>query len=535
MKKALVGGLLLVGLACPLTAWATTGIYSLSYGAKSGGMAGATLVSGDDALNQIINPANLSLIDTRLDVNLMFLRSNLNFENSGTYSPTVPGVGGSAFTNDRNNERGFDTATFPFTDNNFLVPSVGFAYRFKESTFLGPIETKDLGLGFHLTGLGGDAARFFLNHPLFGPDERFRANLALMTFGPSVAYRVNQYVSVGVAGQILAGRFQFDSPVAFDPSTFALGTSPGLGGFGLGNFGEFFRGIGVPEGIGDGKLKDVDFTFGGGARLGVTLTPNDRVSLSATYQSKRRLTFTGKAPFDFNRQLEDAGFIISSNPSGNPFVAAVQAALGCPGGCTPAQVSAAFAALGFNPSLGFKTEFDAEVPFTLPQQIDVGIAVRPLPHLVFEADFGWIQWSANDPFETFRINLRNGTNPNVNLILGSSDLDFFIKTRWQDQYIYRLGAAWAVTKAVTLRGGYSYASNPVRPSGSLIVFPAYGFHTLTTGATVKVWDKWDCSAALERAFERTVKVGASQVDNFHANSKETHNQVSVYLQLGRRF
>ncbi|MBI4590692.1 MAG: outer membrane protein transport protein [Candidatus Rokubacteria bacterium] len=535
MKNAFAAGVLVVGLAFPLSAWATSGLYSLSYGAKSGGMAGATLVSGDDALNQIINPANLSLIDSRFDVNIMYLRSNLHFENSGTYSPIVPGVGGTTFTNDRDNERGFDSEIFPFTDNNFLVPSLGFVVRFKDSGWLGPINTRDLGFGFHLTGLGGDASRFFLNHPLLGPDERFRANLVLMNAGPAVSYRVNKYLSVGVQGQILAGRFQFDQPVAFDPGTFALGSSPGLAGFGLTNFGQFFRGIGITEGVGDGKLTDVDFTFGGGARVGVTVTPHDRVSLSATYQSERHLTFTGKARFDFTRQLQEAGFIIAANPAGNPFVASIQAALGCPGGCTPAQVNAGFMALGFNPALGFKTQYNAEVPFTLPQQVDAGIAVRVLPQLVAEADFGWIQWSATDPFETFRVDLRNGTNPNINLIIGSPDVDFFIKTRWRDQYVYRLGAAWAAFQAVTLRGGYSYASNPIRESGALVTFPAYGFHTLTAGGTAKLGEKWDVSAAFERAFERTVKVGASQVDSFHSNSKESHEQFSVYLQLGRRF
>jgi len=110
-----------------------------------------------------------------------------------------------------------------------------------------------------------------------------------------------------------------------------------------------------------------------------------------------------------------------------------------------------------------------------------------------------------------------------------------IKTRWRDQYVYRLGAAWAVNRTVTLRGGYSYATNPIRASGALVTFPAYGFHTLTAGGTVKFGDSWDVSLALERAFQRTVSVGASQVDSFHANSRESHDQISVYLQVGRRF
>lgn len=54
------------GRICLLVAWAlivpgpaaaTTALYSLSYGARSAGMAGATLASGGEALNQFLNPA----------------------------------------------------------------------------------------------------------------------------------------------------------------------------------------------------------------------------------------------------------------------------------------------------------------------------------------------------------------------------------------------------------------------------------------------------------------------------------------------
>ena len=54
--------LLTLFLIVPQQAAATTALYSLSYGARSAGMAGATLASGGDALNQFLNPANLSFL-----------------------------------------------------------------------------------------------------------------------------------------------------------------------------------------------------------------------------------------------------------------------------------------------------------------------------------------------------------------------------------------------------------------------------------------------------------------------------------------
>ena len=87
---------------------ATTALYSLGYEAQSSSMAGATLASGSDALNQFGNPANLSFIPKRLDLSVMYLRSDLHFKNA---------------LNDKNNERGF--AGFPLSDNNFLLPALG--------------------------------------------------------------------------------------------------------------------------------------------------------------------------------------------------------------------------------------------------------------------------------------------------------------------------------------------------------------------------------------------------------------------------
>jgi hypothetical protein len=115
----------------------TTALYSLGYGATSSSMAGATLASGSDALNQFGNPANLSFIPKRLDINVTYLRSDLHFKNA---------------LNDKNNERGF--AGFPLSDNNFFIPAFGVTYPLAGTNFTG---------GFQLYGVGGDASRFILD------------------------------------------------------------------------------------------------------------------------------------------------------------------------------------------------------------------------------------------------------------------------------------------------------------------------------------------------------------------------------------
>ncbi|MGH8005429.1 MAG: OmpP1/FadL family transporter, partial [Candidatus Binatia bacterium] len=232
---------------------ATTALYSLGYGAQSSSMAGATLASGSDALNQFGNPANLSFIPKRLDLSVMYLRSDLHFKNA---------------LNDKNNERGF--AGFPLSDNNFLIPALGVSY---------PLTGTNFALGFQLYGLGGDATRFILDDfppPAgFGAKQRFRANLVLMNFGPALAYKVNDRLSLGATFQVTAGRLKLDQPFGtFDPPT---------------SLRFRFR----------FNMDDYGFDFAFGGRVSATLKPTQWLTLAIAYQTPREFEFAGDTRLTF--------------------------------------------------------------------------------------------------------------------------------------------------------------------------------------------------------------------------------------------
>ncbi len=435
MRPWVLPFILLVGMCdFPGRASATTALYSLSYGARSAGMAGATLASGGDALSQFLNPANLTFLPRQLDINVTYLRSNLHFRNA---------------LNDTNNGRDF--AGFPLSDNNFIIPAVGLAY---------PLAGTDWTLGFQLYGLGGDAARFSLDDfepPAgFGQNQRFRSNLVLITFGPSVAYKVTDTLSLGATLQVTAGRLKLDQPFGtFDPPASV-------------RFRFRFN------------MDDYGFHYAFGGRLGATYRLTDWLTFAVAYQTPREFNFDGDVRLTF--------------PEG----------------------------LGID-----RVNTKGTIPLTLPHQVDAGVAIKPMPKLLVEVGFSWIGWSAEDPFRTFTVKL--DTPP-----------EGFPRTlaapiNWDDQYIYRIGAAYELTAALTLRAGYSYASNPVSAPGAFLTFPAYGFQTLALGLTWEVAENWDVSFAFERAFPVSVKTRESTIDVFHANSQEDHNQYSAQLQLGWHF
>ena len=144
-----------------------------------------------------------------------------------------------------------------------------------------------------------------------------------------------------------------------------------------------------------------------------------------------------------------------------------------------------------------------------------------LPKRLVELGFSWIGWGTEDPFQTFQVKL--DTPPDDFPSTLSAPL------QWDDQYIHRIGTEYELTSDLTLRAGYSYASNPVSAPGAFLTLPAYGFQTLAVGMTWEMTENWDISLAFERAFPISVKTRAGTIDVFHANSQEDHNQYSAQL------
>lgn len=424
----------LVMLCCSGALQATNGLYSLSYGARSAGMAGATLASGDSALGQIVNPASMSSSHSKFDFNITYLRSNLRFRNA---------------LNDTENGRGF--SGYPFSDNNFFIPAFG---------YVRPIEESRLTLGFQVFGLGGDAARFVLDDfapPAgFGSEQVFRGNLALITFGPSASYEINQRLTVGLTAQITAARLKLNQPFG----TFAPPSSVRFK----------FR----------FDMPDFGFHYAAGVRAGMRYQITPKTTFAAAYQSPRAFNLDGDVRILF--------------PAGT--------------------------------GLG-DTQSSGTIPLTLPHQFDLGMAVRVVPEVLLEIDYSWIGWASQDPFESFNVHL---SSPPAGF-----PATLAAPLRWRDQHIARIGSAYEVTPAFSVRAGYAYGSNPVRSSGAFLTFPAYGFHSLTVGASWQASKKWNISFAFERSFPRTVRTRASSVDAFHDNSSERHDQYSAQLEFSRSF
>lgn len=155
----------------------------------------------------------------------------------------------------------------------------------------------------------------------------------------------------------------------------------------------------------------------------------------------------------------------------------------------------------------------------VPQSAAIGIAYRPIPKLLFEADVKWIDFS--DVME--RVDLEGPTGV-IPLTYG-----------WKDQIVYSLGAEFEAVPGLTIRSGYNYGKSPI---GAEDVTSNYGSiavieHHLSLGIT-KHWNP-AIATTLSYTHGFNNKVTANNAPPALAPVSIEASQNIVYLQLSFRF
>ena len=152
----------------------------------------------------------------------------------------------------------------------------------------------------------------------------------------------------------------------------------------------------------------------------------------------------------------------------------------------------------------------------MPQIFALGVAFRPMPGLLVEADVKRIGFS--DVMD--RVAFQTPTNPNDSMNFG-----------WSDQTVYAIGVQKEINDKTTVRAGFNYGKSPIGAEdvnsniGSLAITEKH----LSLGATRKFSDKVSASLSYAHAFknEITSNVGT-------ANKIELEQNI-VNVQLSYKF
>ena len=181
--------------------------------------------------------------------------------------------------------------------------------------------------------------------------------------------------------------------------------------------------------------------------------------------------------------------------------------------------------MGIDLSKGMYSNYDLEVGLKLPQSIGFGLSFNPAPVLRLGLDFEWVNWSK--AFDKMTIALTNGTNDNINKMMGGTSVNIDFPLNWKDAVILKVGGEYDVTKQVTLRLGYIFGSNPVPVSTVFPIFPAIVENHLTVGGSYKFTDYISVNLAFETALNK--KLTASNPSLVQSEFSSSTSQLSTLL------
>lgn len=201
--------------------------------------------------------------------------------------------------------------------------------------------------------------------------------------------------------------------------------------------------------------------------VGLQYRPTDDLALGLVYKTGTRIRTTGDAWGDAGAQLASVGLGAAQH--------------------------------GFH--------YDAEVDNVFPQSVSAGATWKADSKWTFSGQIDWIDWSV---FNMLPVKLTNGSNNDINGVVGSSSLSDSIPLKWKDELVYRLGVEYQLTDNLALRAGYIYGKSPVPSSTLTPLTGAITENTLTAGIGY-TRGRYSVDAAYQYSLPTTRNVGTSSL------------------------
>lgn len=480
---------LLLVLSGSMVLLGQNGARLIDYNARSSGRGGTSIGMFDNNSLMITNPAGLSFLgNSRLEFNFSSMIPSLHFRNT---------------INDRDGE-----------DKYYPMPSL---------SYVKPGHEGRLSWGVGAFTIGGMGAEFNLNHPLFPTPQNYYSNLGIVQFGPSLAYKITDNLSVGFSAHLVYSMMDFRMPYSLSPGALQ-GQIPGMGGM---TFGEMFAapptqgGFGYSEVTAYAAMKDLK-GLGFNAKLGLAWMPSEQWTFGVVYNLPTPLNLRrGTAEMDMNAQFGDA------------MQRAVQGAMqqGMSQAEAQAYVVGMFTQMGIDTGAGVAASYELGADLEMPQSIGLGLSFRPGPRLRLAVDFEWLNWKRS--FDRMTLTLADGQSANINLLMGNDGgfgIDFPME--WKDSCVLKFGVEHDLSASWTLRGGFVYGTNPVPDHTVFPVFPAIVVNHLTLGASCRLSRPLTLHVAFEKALDKDQTASADNIiAHEYRNSVSTLGNTFVHLAL----
>jgi long-chain fatty acid transport protein len=140
----------------------------------------------------------------------------------------------------------------------------------------------------------------------------------------------------------------------------------------------------------------------------------------------------------------------------------------------------------------------------LPPVLSLGVSTKVIPRWTINADIDWQGWrtvgTIRKDFET------TATSPLPQSLLNSPGTRL-----WENSFVYRVGAEYAATDRLALRGGYFYDETPIPDNTFNPTVPNANLHAITFGVGYK-WPRAAVDVAYVLGFYEKRTIDGSTID-----------------------
>ena len=186
----------------------------------------------------------------------------------------------------------------------------------------------------------------------------------------------------------------------------------------------------------------------------------------------------------------------------------------------------------------YKGLFAEKGGFDIPSHFNVGLAFMPTPAVTVAVDFGRINYSDAKAVNNPMSRALSCAPADPSSCLGGANGPGF---GWQDIDVFKLGVAWRMSDALTLRAGYNKGENPITAADVTfnILAPGVMKDHYTAGFTWALDKDSEISGALMIAPRQNVTGSSLFNDLFGPGAGGTEKigmkQTSIGLAWGRKF
>ena len=175
--------------------------------------------------------------------------------------------------------------------------------------------------------------------------------------------------------------------------------------------------------------------------------------------------------------------------------------------------------------LGVVTYRDArQTGLAFAQEVSVGALYRPQSRLQLVADVTWLDWSS--AMREVRLSADNPDNANAD-----ASFEVISPLDWDDQILLAFGANYQWSPKIELRGGVSWAENPVPASTINPTFALIGETSISAGFSYAFGTAWRLN--FSGIYQPSVEM--KYLSPLTGASEEKFEVMGLYLNFSRRW